>query len=66
MNASTGFVLHRFLSLVLTLVLLGTPLAHARSGPKEQVAAATAKWGEVFVDDNPDPILALYGKDAVL
>ena len=41
-------------------------MAEARSGPKEQVAAATAKWGEVFVDDNPDPILALYGKDAVL
>jgi uncharacterized protein (TIGR02246 family) len=66
MNTSSGLALIRFGTLLLTLALLGAPLAEARSGPKEQVAAATAKWGEVFVDDNPDPILALYGKDAVL
>jgi uncharacterized protein (TIGR02246 family) len=34
--------------------------------PKEEVAAATAKWAELFVDDNPDSILALYAPDAVL
>jgi len=57
MNASAGVVLNRFMSLLLTLALLGAPLAQARSGPKEQVAAATAKWGELFVDDNPDVIM---------
>lgn len=51
--------------LVLSLILLGmAPTAFA--GPKEDVAAATAKWAEVFVSDNPDPILALYAKDGVL
>ena len=53
------------LILVLLLILLGmAPTAFA--GPKEEVAAATAKWAEVFVLDNPDPILALYAKDGVL
>ena len=51
--------------LILSLILLGmVPTAFA--GPKEEVAAATAKWAEVFVLDNPDPILALYAKDGVL
>jgi hypothetical protein len=27
---------------------------------------ATQKWAETFVSDDPDPILALYAKDAVL
>ena len=53
------------LILVLSLILLGlAPTAFA--GPKEDVSAATAKWAEVFVLDNPDPILALYAKDGVL
>lgn len=30
------------------------------------MAAATQKWAETFVSDDPDPILALYAKDAVL
>jgi len=38
----------------------------AWAGDKEDVAAATAKWAEVFTDDNPDPILALYDKEAVM
>ncbi len=38
----------------------------AWAGPKEEVAAATAKWAEVFTDDNPDKILAFYAKDGVL
>ena len=51
--------------LILSLILLGmVPTAFA--GAKEEVAAATAKWAEVFVLDNPDPILALYAKDGVL
>ena len=52
-------------SLILAIILLGSaPTAWA--GAKEDVAAATAKWAEVFTDDNPDPILALYDKEAVL
>ena len=59
MKRRIGFIL------VLSLILLGmAPTAFA--GPKEDVAAATAKWAEVFVLDNPDPILALYAKDGVL
>jgi uncharacterized protein (TIGR02246 family) len=51
------------------LVLLGLILLVAQpawSGDKEDVAAAAAEWTKLFVDDNPDPILALYAKDAVL
>jgi uncharacterized protein (TIGR02246 family) len=33
---------------------------------KDEVAAAAAKWAEIFVDDDPDRILALYAPDAVL
>lgn len=52
-------------SLILSFVLLGiAPSAWA--GDKKDVAAATAKWAEVFTDDNPDPILALYDDEAVL
>lgn len=59
MKRRIGFIL------ILSLILLGmAPTAFA--GPKEEVAAAGAKWAEVFVLDNPDPILALYAKDGVL
>ena len=59
MKRRIGFIL------ILSLILLGmAPTAFA--GPKEEVASATAKWAEVFVLDNPDPILALYSKDGVL
>ncbi len=36
------------------------------AGDKEDVAAASAKWAETFIDDSPDAILALYDKEAVL
>lgn len=39
---------------------------NAFAGPKEDVAAATAKWGETLGQDNPDKVLALYATDAVL
>jgi uncharacterized protein (TIGR02246 family) len=53
-----------FLSL---LLLLSLTLANsAWAEPKDEVAAATATWAAVFVDDNPDSILALYAPDAVL
>ncbi len=51
-------------SVLLLFLLVIVPGAWA--GPKEEVAAATAKWAEIFTDDNPDKILALYAKDAVL
>jgi len=56
---------HIYLFLVLSLVLSGiAPIAWA--GAKEDVAAATAKWADVFVLDDPAPILALYDKEAVM
>ena len=60
-----GLGRHIYLFLVLSLVLSGLAPA-AWAGDKEDVAAATAKWAEVFTDDNPDPILSLYDKEAVL
>lgn len=50
---------------VLLLALLGLTGA-VWADPKQEVATATAQWGSVFVDDNPDRILALYAPDAVL
>ena len=50
---------------VLLLILLVT-VPSAWAGSKEEVAAATAKWAVLFTDDNPDTILVLYDKDAVL
>jgi uncharacterized protein (TIGR02246 family) len=57
----------RPLPLVLTLSLLSLTLGQpAWPEAKDEVAAAAAKWAEIFVDDNPDRILALYARDAVL
>jgi uncharacterized protein (TIGR02246 family) len=51
------------MALALVLCLHGhAALAQTR----DDIAAATARWAEVFVDDNPDVILALYAPDAVL
>lgn len=54
----------RFVVIVVLAVLAAAPIAWA--GDKEDVAAAAVQWAKLFVDDNPDPILALYAKDAVL
>lgn len=60
-----GSAVKRHIGLALLLVLVSiAPMAWA--GDKEDVAAATAKWAAVFTDDNPDPILALYDKEAVM
>jgi uncharacterized protein (TIGR02246 family) len=49
------------------VLLLGLTLAPgAQAGPQEDVAAATAKWGEVVAENNPDTIAPLYAKDGVL
>jgi uncharacterized protein (TIGR02246 family) len=41
-----------------------TPLAVA--GPKEEIAAAASKWGEILEQQNPDKMTTLYAKDGVL
>ena len=38
----------------------------ASAGPKEDVAAATMKWGETVGQNDPDKVVALYAPDAVL
>ena len=38
----------------------------AFAGPKEDVAAATAKWGETLGQNDPDKVVALYAPDAAL
>lgn len=52
-------------TLLVPLVLLSIPSV-GWGGAKEDVAAATARWAELFTDDNPDAILALYDKEGVL
>lgn len=47
------------LTLILSLIFLATGPA-AWAGAKDEVAAATAKWGEVLALNDPDPIVALY------
>jgi uncharacterized protein (TIGR02246 family) len=51
-----------------TILAIGLCLisAAALAGPKEDVTAATAKWGEVLAQQNPDSVTALYAKDGVL
>jgi len=38
----------------------------ALAGPKEDVAAATMKWGETLGQNDPDKIVLLYATDGVL
>jgi len=38
----------------------------AAAGPKEDVAAATMKWGETLGQNDPDKIVLLYAPDGVL
>jgi uncharacterized protein (TIGR02246 family) len=51
----------------LPLMVLGAFMtSNALAGPKEDVEAAVAKWTEIFAQNNPDTISALYAKDGVL
>jgi hypothetical protein len=60
-----GDAMKRTVSISILLIgLLASPMALA--GPKEDVAAATTKWADVFAQNNPDTISALYAKDGVL
>ena len=55
-----------FLLYLAVIAAVGSIACVAVAGPKEDVADATANWGRVFAENNPDTILALYAKDAVL
>ena len=60
-----SFTRHICLTLILSLLLIGSaPTAWA--GDKEDVAAATAKWAEVLVFQDPDPVLALYDDETAV
>jgi uncharacterized protein (TIGR02246 family) len=48
------------------LLVLSVSVQTAAAGPQEDVAAAGQKWATVFADNNPDTMLPLYAKDAVL
>jgi hypothetical protein len=48
------------------LLVLSLSTQAATAGPQEDVAAAGQKWATVFAENNPDAMLPLYGKDAVL
>ena len=57
------------MSIRIMFALAGTLLLLAGSafaGPKEDVAAATAKWSEALAQNDPDKMLTLYATDAVL
>jgi uncharacterized protein (TIGR02246 family) len=56
----------RFRSLIVLSGMLLLIAAGASAGPKDDVAAATAKWGETLGQNDPDKVVALYAPDAVL
>jgi uncharacterized protein (TIGR02246 family) len=53
----------RIFPLLFLALFIASPTS---AGPKEDVAATSAKWAEVFAQNNPDTILVLYAKDSVL
>lgn len=61
--------LTEILGSLLLVAMLNTALPAAALTPpqaNEEIAAAVAKWTTIFVDDNPDAILALYDDAGVL
>src|SRR5436190_13595535 len=51
------------LALAANVAFVSSP---ALAEPKDDVAAATAKWATAFAENNPDAILPLYAPDGVL
>jgi uncharacterized protein (TIGR02246 family) len=51
---------------VVLMLSVGISVQTATACTKEAVAAAVDRWTTVFAENNPDTILALYAKDAVL
>ena len=54
----------RFLFVLGSILFLTA--AGASAGSKEDVAAATMKWGDTLGQNDPDKVVALYAPDAVL
>jgi uncharacterized protein (TIGR02246 family) len=50
----------------LIALLLAVPATPVWAGPKEDVAAATAKWADAVATNDPDAVTALYANDGVL
>ncbi len=53
------------LTLILSLLFLAACPA-AWAGAKDDVAAATSKWGEILALNEPDPIVALYDDETAV
>jgi hypothetical protein len=51
---------------VVLVLSAGFSVQTATACGQDAAATATQKWATVFADNNPDTILALYSKDAVL
>jgi uncharacterized protein (TIGR02246 family) len=47
-------------------ILVALIASPALAGPKEDVAAATAKWADTVAKNDPDAVTALYANDGVL
>ena len=54
------------ISAVVLLLSAGVSVQSATACSKEAVAGAVDRWTTVLAENNPDTILALYAKDAVL
>jgi len=54
------------ISAVVLLLSAGVSVQSARACSTEAVAGAVDKWTTVLAENNPDTIVALYSKDAVL
>jgi hypothetical protein len=57
---------HLGISGILLVLSTGLSVQTATACPRDSVAAAMGKWVTVLAENNPDTILALYAKDAVL
>jgi uncharacterized protein (TIGR02246 family) len=55
-----------WISGVVLVLGAGLSVQPAMACSKEAVASAVDKWTTVFAENNPDTILSLYSKDAVL
>src|SRR5262245_6290270 len=54
------------ISAVVLLLSAGVSVQTATACSKEAVAGAVDRWTKVFAENNPETIVALYSKDAVL
>src|SRR5438874_5168213 len=59
-----GVTMNRNVCLI--ALLLAVPATPVWAGPKEDVAAATAKWADAVATNDPDAVTALYANDGVL